>query len=228
MSPTSTSDLEHEDAMHRITTYFILRRGRGSALSSRDTDALETWARQGHTWVGILQAINTAFAKMRTPPHSIRACGPYLEKTTRSDDLLDPDILAAVFGQPEASKPDKPAMPAAAETVRQPAAVERALTHLKQCAQQTNDARAKCAYLGLHNDIRERAETGPIDPDTIAIFDEALALLGLEQISAEQRQGIEGAVDRATAAMRTRTLLELVGQALDLEYPLAGRLHRRR
>lgn len=213
--------------MHRITTYFILRRGRGSALSSRDADALETWARQGHTWVGILQAINTAFAKMRTPPHSIRACGPYLEKTTRSDELLDPDILAAVFGTADPSDAMETPVDTAPEKVPQPAAVERTLTHLHKCADQTDDPRAKDAYRRLHNDIRERAETGPIDPDTIAIFDEALALLGLEQLSSAQRQAIEGAVDRAPAAMRTRTLLELVGQALDLQYPRHGRLHRR-
>lgn len=225
MSPTSISNLEHEDAMHRIATYFILRRGRGSALSSRDADALETWVRQGHTWMAILQAINTAFAKMRTPPRSIRACGPYLTKVNASDELLDPDILAAAFGNADASTTvDAPSVPAAAP---QPAAVERTLTHLHDCVQQSSDPRAQQAYRSLHNDIRERAESGPIDPDTIAVFDEALALLGLEQLSPTERQEVEFAVDRAPAAMRTRTLLERVGQALDLQYPRHGRLHRR-
>lgn len=228
MSPTSTSDLTHEDALHRIAAYFILRRGRGSALSSRDADTLETWARQGHTWMDILQAIDRAFSKTATPPRSIRACGVHLSKTTASDELHDPDILAAAFGQPPSSNDARGEVNAAPETTRQPAAVQRTLSHLTRCAEHNADPRAQNAYRALHSEIQARAEVGPIDPDTIAVFDEALALLGLEQLSATERQQVEATVERATPAMRTRTLLEHVGQALDLEYPRLGRIHRRR
>lgn len=225
MSPTSTSDLAHEEALQRITSYFILRRGRGSAISSRDADALETWARQGHTWMDILQAIDRAFAKRRTAPQSLRACGTYLVRALpATDDLLDPNILAEAFGQ--ASAPPPPSKTKASENTA-PSAVQETLYHLEHEANQTPDIRAKTAYLLLHEEISERSQEGSITAETIAVFDEALALLALEQLDPEQRRSIEACVEQAPPTMRIRILLEQVGDALLLNYPLHGRVRSR-
>lgn len=225
MSPTSTSDPAHDEALQRIIGYFILRRGRGSAISSRDADALETWAREGHTWMDILHAIDRAFAKMRTPPQSLRACGTYLVRSSKgADDLLDPDILAAAFGAPPPTDAPTTPTPAAPKDNAQPAAVQDALAHLQHHAERCSDPRAKNAYIGLYNEIQERAEEGPLPPETIAVFDEALALLALEQLAPPQRRALEARIEAAPATMRTRTLLEEAGRALSLVYPRLGKI----
>ena len=89
MLSTSTSNIsEHDKAFVRISNYFVMHRGKGSALSSADADALDTWIQDGHAWMDILQAIDTAFAKLRTPPSTIRSCGRFLPTDALLDELL--------------------------------------------------------------------------------------------------------------------------------------------
>lgn len=231
MSPTSTSDPAHEEALQRIIAYFILRRGRGSAISSRDADALDTWARKGHTWMDILHAIDRAFAKSRNVPQSLRACGAYLVKTDLSthteseEDLLDPNILAEAFGKAPVTPPPSKPKPTSAEP-QHSSTVLAALKHLTQEADRSDDRRAQSAYLLLFEEIQERMHAGPIPPETVAVFDEALALIGLEQLGHEQRRQIEARLDSAPPPKRSRLLLEEVGEALALHYPLAGCVRR--
>lgn len=226
-SPTLISDPAHEEALQRLSAYFILRRGRGSAISSRDVDALETWARQGHTWMDILHAIDRAFAKSRTAPQSLRACGAYLARTSAAEDeLLDPNILAQAFGQTIVE--DAAASSTQNEPNAESTAVQDALLHLELQAQRTEDPRARTAYLLLHEEISERQRADAITAETIAVFDEALALLALEQLSLTLRRSIEACVEQAPQNLRTRVLLEQVGDVLSLDYPLSGKLRSHR
>lgn len=222
MLSTSTSDLsEHDKAFVRISNYFVMHRGKGSALSSADADALDSWIQDGHAWMDILQAIDTAFAKLRTPPATIRGCRRFLPKDTILDELMDPRILAAAFGQ-EVVTEDEPLVLIVPDD---PCA--DALQHLLQAAERTESAVARACYLELRQDILDRQAEGPVPPETIAIFDEALALVALEKLPRAQREAIEARIDAESQAMRTRTLLELAGAALDLDYPRLGRLHAR-
>lgn|SRR5690554_1267665 len=223
MLSTSTSNIsEHDKAFVRISNYFVMHRGKGSALSSADADALDTWIQDGHAWMDILQAIDTAFAKLRTPPSTIRSCGRFLPTDAQLDELLDPNILAAAFGQQQAVEMEKTRIVGAVED---PCA--DALRHLVEAADDTHSTIARAAYLELRQDILERQAEGPLSPETIAIFDEALALVALEKLPRAQREAIEARIDAEAVAMRTRTLLELVGAAADLNYPRLGRLHTR-
>lgn len=177
----------------------------------------------------ILHAIDRAFAKSRNAPQSLRACGAYLVKSdvsTHADDenLLDPNILAEAFGQ--APAPPPPSKPPSDEESAQPTAVRDALEHLTHEANQHDDRRAKSAYLLLFDEIQERMNAGPIPPETVAVFDEALALIGLEQLAHTQRRHIEARLDASPAHLRSRLLLEEVGEALQLNYPLAGCIRR--
>lgn len=220
MSETWTSDPDgnasFDDAYRRVCAGFIVRRGRGAALSAADTDAIESWLARGYSWLEILRAIDTAFAKLRTPPRSLRTCEKYLPKREHSDELLDPTILAAAFGGGATST---------SEAIQTQSPAADACKALAEAAAATEDARAKSAYQTLLQEIREREEEGPIDLDTVALFDEALALIGLELLAEHERIAIQGRVSQAPANLRARTLLEAVGQALDLEYPNLGRLH---
>lgn len=224
MLSTWTSELSPNDqAFLRVSAYFVLRRGRGSALSSADTDALDSWIRDGYGWMDILQAIDTAFAKLRTPPATIRGCKRYLPKNVLMDELLDPNILAAAFGQTT----NAPTLEELEEAVSENCPAEDAIRHLQNAAQATKNPLARDCYLELRTDILERKNEGPISPETIAIFDEALALLALEKLPQHQRDAIEASIDQQPLAMRTRTLLELAGAALELDYPRMGQLHLR-
>ncbi len=223
MSPTSTSETDNRERnLQRIIDYFVLRRGRSSTVSSRDLDALETWVRQGHRWMDIMRAIDAAFAKKVKAPQSLYQCSTFLPKNRYDDGLLDTNILSQAFGcDRDVSTPTTPAPQA------QPQAVIDALAHLHRCAQETADPRARSCYEALHQEILELMQEGPIDPETVSVFDEALALLGLEQLALQTRTRIELALERTQKMARTRLLLDLVGQELELSYPLLSKSQSR-
>lgn len=222
MLNTSTSKHSaHDDALLRISAYFILRRGRGSTLSASDIDALESWARDGYAWLEILAAIDEAFAKLRTPPSTLRGVRRFLPKNELLEELLDPRILEAAFGAPQPDThldaPTPDSNPAAAATAKAKAA-------LQEAAARANSELARSCYLDLLQELEDREAEGPVPPDTLAILDEALALYGLERLPTAQRERIEREVEQAHPTMRTRTLLERVGAALGFEYPNLQRL----
>lgn len=222
MLNTSTSNPSaHDDALLRISAYFVMRRGRGSTLSAADIDALESWAREGYAWLEILAAIDEAFAKLRNPPRTLRGVQRFLPKNELLEELLDPRLLEAAFGSPQ---PDTHLDTPAIEDDATDAATAKAKAALKDAATRAHSELAKRCYLDLLQELEEREAEGPIPPDTLAILDEALALYGLERLPAEQRERIEGEVERAHPTMRTRTLLEQVGAVLNFEYPNLKRL----
>lgn len=228
MSDTWTSNpSEHDQAYLRVSTYFILKRGRGTSLSSADSDALESWIRDGYSWMDVLSAIDVAFAKSRTAPASVRACKRYLPKNELSDELLDPAILAAAFGGAIAPSPapnlreDRDARDQ--DTSGDPL-TDAARTHLRHEADTHPDPIAQQAYLALLQEIDERCQHGALAPETIALFDEALALIAFDLLPPADQQRIQAHVDTAPPTLRTRTLLEHVGHALQLCYPHAGTL----
>lgn len=187
-------------------------------MSSADTDALESWIRKGYGWLDILQAIDTAFAKRRSPPSTVRSVQIFLPKNTLNDELLDPRMLALAFGTPTETPDFAEEAP---DSTNDPAA--KAKQALTRAAQEATDARAIACYNNLLRDIEEREQSGPIPPETVAILDEALALYGLEALPEDERKRIEAKVDSHEPTMRTRALIEDVGRALDLNYPLLQR-----
>lgn len=222
MSGIWTSNLDEfanfDDAYRRVCAGFIVRRGRGAALSAADTDALDSWLREGYSWLEILLAIDAAFAKLRSAPSSLRACGKFLPKRSTNDELLDPRILAAAFG---ASVPD--AFGQSTPSTYSPS--KEAARVLRVSLAEATHPIAKIAYQQLLEEIEERESTQPIDEETVALLDEALALLALEAMPEARRQAIESFIEKAPKTLRTRTMLECVGQEIDLIYPNLGKLH---
>lgn len=224
MSDTWTSDpSEHDQAYLRVANYFVLKRGRGASLSSADSDALETWIRDGYSWMDVLGAIDTAFAKSRTAPASVRACKRYLPKNELSDELLDPAILAAAFGGSVADDVVVANAPSGTLAPVGDPLVDAARDHLRAESTSHPDARARVAYASLLQEIDERCAHGTLPPETIALFDEALALIALDLLDPSEQERIKMRIDATQRTMRASALLEHVGAALDLHFPHAGK-----
>lgn len=221
MSETWTSDPHDPDeAFRRISAWFVIRRGRGTALSAADIDALESWIRAGHSWFDVLHAVDTAFAKLRNPPASLRACARFLPAKHSGNDLLDASILADVFGGSVST-----AASAAVEKPEESSALSDAVERLQSALNAAQDPRASACYRALLQELDELALEGEVSVDTLLLLDEALALLGLEALDPAAQHVVREAVERSALVDRTRTLLQRVGEYLDLDYPNLGRVH---
>lgn len=227
-TPDSTSD---SPFFRRVADYFVMRRGRGVSISSADCDLLLRWEREGISWLGAMEGIDRAFQRLSRTPASLRQCARFVEESaaTFSDELLDPNILADVFGNAKAHAADEGTnAPLAAQTPEAPAAtlhdegVERVCQRLlKLAADHRAHHQAADAYRALHDELRElEEEREEIGPETLALLNEAFAIQVMDRLSPERRSELDRRLEQAPRHNRVATLIGWVHNEEGLALPL--------
>lgn len=215
-----------------------MRRGRGVSISSADCDLLLRWEREGMSWLGAMEGIDRAFQRLSRTPASLRQCARFIDEgaATFSDELLDPSILADVFGSARQAS----ASPnAAASTAAAPArdtqergntsqvradqgVVEKVCARLLELERTHREhASGSAAYRALHDEVRElQRERDELGPDTLALLNEAFAIQVMDRLPAERREYVDALLARAPRYDQVATLIRWVNEEEGLPLPV--------
>jgi hypothetical protein len=208
-----------EDYADAIVSYFLAKRGKGSAESSRDQVKIEKWEAEGVPRETVLACIDLAFERSVEPPKSVSACGRWLEKATRAASLGDEVGVAEMFGA-DAAGDGAAAVAVAAEATAQSECQSTLelqpepdwIDVLEQFAKASASLPTGRAAHTLAEELREIvAEVGGIDDETRAALPGAWVELVLAELSGEDAEAVRAAALHDEAV---RTLSKLASPEL--------------
>lgn len=214
-----------------------MRRGRGVSISSADCDLLLRWEREGMSWLAAMEGIDRAFQRLSRTPASLRQCARFIDEgaSTFSDELLDPSILADVFGSSQGTSAPSNSKVSAAGTVgdtqergndsqvrADQGAVERICARLLELERtQREHTSGSAAYRALHDEVRElQRERDELGPDTLALLNEAFAIQVMDRLPPQRREYVDALLARAPRYDQVATLIRWVSDEEGLPLPV--------
>lgn len=218
--------MEGEDYADAIVSYFLTKRGKGSAESSRDQVKIEHWEAEAIALQTVLACIDLAFERSVEAPKSVSACGRWMAKAIKAGAAGEETGVAELFGvdpqqnhAPEAaaseSLTDAHAGAQVADAGSPPDDLGEAdyIDVLEQFAAQHHTLPTARAAQTLAAELREIvAESGVIDDETRAAMLGAWVELVLAELSSEDAKTVrlEAAADELVRTLSTLASPELV------------------
>lgn len=187
------------DYARAIVEFFVERRGKGSAISSADEQLVLLWEGEGIPVPVVFAGIDTAFERKADPPKSLSDCGRWVKAAYRKwagGDLL---ASAAHTTTPGAAAHDAPA--ASRPTPAVPTVEQALIAELEARAAIGHEA-LRAAVASVLAEIRDLAARGPLEPEVVAVVDEAIADAALERLPAPERTAIIATAEGRLAGRR--------------------------